>query len=66
MAMVRSVFFYNSIPELQQESGLHFFEPRYRLLVRRALTEEVRRRHYHGQRERQSFLDFSSPARAQR
>ena len=38
---VRSVFFYNSMPDLGDSAGFHFFEPRYRRLVQRALNEEV-------------------------
>lgn len=43
---VRSVFFYNSMPALGDTAGLHFFEPRYRLLVQRALTEKHRKRQF--------------------
>ena len=42
--LVRSIFFYNQHPHLQTTVGLHFFEPRYRILVQRAL-QEPRRRH---------------------
>ena len=38
---MRSVFFYNSMPDLGDSAGFHFFEPRYRRLVQRALNEEV-------------------------
>ena len=41
-ALVRSVFFYNQEPRLGSTTGLHFFEPRYRLLVQR-LVQEPRR-----------------------
>lgn len=40
--LVRSIFFYNSHPSLGSTVGLHFFEPRYRLLVERALQEKRR------------------------
>ena len=30
---VRSIFFYNVEPEVGQGTGLHLFEPRYRLLL---------------------------------
>ena len=37
--LVRSIFFYNQHPQLQSTVGLHFFEPRYRILVQRALQD---------------------------
>lgn len=39
-AKVRSVFFFNSQPVVGDSMGLHFFEPRYRLLVQRALARD--------------------------
>jgi hypothetical protein len=41
---VRSVFFYNADIELGTEAGLHLFEPRYRLMIQRALWVTERRR----------------------
>ena len=35
---VRSIFFYNSEAELGTRVGLHLFEPRYRLMLHRAMT----------------------------
>ena len=43
VTLVRSVFFYNSHPPLGSTVGLHFFEPRYRILVQRALREPRRK-----------------------
>ena len=40
--LVRSIFFFNSRPALGSTVGLHFFEPRYRILVERALQEPRR------------------------
>ena len=39
---IRSIFFYNSDVELGQEIGLHLFEPRYRVMIKRAMTEPSR------------------------
>ena len=42
---VRSIFFYNSHPQLNTTVGLHFFEPRYRRLgtcMARSNTHRVR------------------------
>ena len=39
-AKVRSVFFFNAQPVVGETLGLHFFEPRYRLLVQRALVRD--------------------------
>ena len=44
--LVRSIFFYNQHPQLQSTVGLHFFEPRYRILVQRALQEPRRQRSF--------------------
>lgn len=41
---VRSVFFYNADIELGTDAGLHLFEPRYRLMVQRAMWMAERRR----------------------
>ena len=41
--LVRSIFFYNATPPVGAAVGLHFFEPRYRLLAVRALSEERQR-----------------------
>ena len=41
--MTRSIFFYNAEPQLGSNTGLHFFEPRYRLLAVRALSEQRQR-----------------------
>ena len=45
-ALVRSIFFYNSHPHLRTTAGMHFFEPRYRILVQRALQEPRRQRSF--------------------
>ena len=39
---VRSIFFYNSEPRVGQVTGLHLFEPRYRLMIKRAVEEPER------------------------
>lgn len=44
--LVRSVFFYNSYPMIGSHFGLHFFEPRYRLLVQRLLHEDNREKSF--------------------
>ena len=44
--LIRSVFFYNSHPQLHSTAGLHFFEPRYRLLVLRAMQEPQRQKSF--------------------
>ena len=54
--MVRSIFFFNALPEVGSSVALHFFEPRYRLLVVRALSSK---------RERQfvylpNFVDYQA------
>lgn len=40
--LIRSIFYYNQHPELGTTVGLHFFEPRYRILVQRCLREPQR------------------------
>lgn len=41
---IRSIFFYNSEVLLGQSIGLHLFEPRYRIMIQRAMTEPSRQR----------------------
>ena len=42
--IVRSIFYYNAPVELGQEIRLHLFEPRYRIMVKRALEAPCRQR----------------------
>jgi Lon protease-like protein len=44
---IRSIFFYNSEVQLGQEIGLHLFEPRYRLMIQRAMRDRSRSREVH-------------------
>ena len=44
--MIRSIFYYNTCPQLGATVGLHFFEPRYRVLVQRAMHEPQRARSF--------------------
>ena len=41
---VRSIFYYNTEVQPGQSVGLHLFEPRYRVLVKRAVEEPARNR----------------------
>ena len=36
---IRSIFFFNTEPPLGTVIQLHFFEPRYRLMIKRAMEE---------------------------
>ena len=36
---IRSIFFYNAEVEIGEVIQLHFFEPRYRLMIKRAMEE---------------------------
>ena len=45
-AMLRSIFYYNTCPQLDATVGLHFFEPRYRILVQRAMNDPQRARSF--------------------
>ena len=46
LTMIRSIFYYNTCPQLGATVGLHFFEPRYRVLVQRAMHEPQRARSF--------------------